>query len=534
MKPNKILMGFFIAAAVFATASCDKFLDKDPDNRTTVDTIKEIDALLGSAYPDHSWITIAELMSDNTDDYGRTSFNRSTRFYDQVFAWEDVTESNNESPENIWSNLYKCVATANNALAALEEIGATPDDPAYSESFAEAYLCRAYAHFDLANIFCMPYSPRTANKDLGIPYIDEVETSFSPHHERGTLAELYQKIEADLEKGLALMGDSRYSVPKYHFNTQAAYALATRFYLYYEKYELAVAAANNALGDSPSSMLRDYAALQTYANNTDSGNAYISSESPANFLLISCYSYIRYFYANYSTYNRYSHGSYLASTEDISATNIFGSNSVFKHKVHTYSGSMDRAMFWRVPYLFEYTDPVAGTGYARGIFPVFTADECLLNRAEANVMLGNYQEACDDLNLWMHNFTTVTGNVTLANIKNFYGGIKYYTWDKPTIKKELHRDDIGENGGDKESMLQCVLDFKRIETMGYGLRWLDIRRYGIKIYRRRMGLDYTPYTITDEMSVYDPVAGTEADPRWAVQIPYKVRLAGLEANPRNK
>ena len=58
--------------------------------------------------------------------------------------------------------------------------------------------------------------------------------------------------------------------------------------------------------------------------------------------------------------------------------------------------------------------------------------------------------------------------------------------------------------------------------------------YGIKIYRRRMGLDYTPYMITDEMSVYDPDAGTEADPRWAVQIPYKVRQAGLAANPRNK
>jgi hypothetical protein len=50
---------------------------------------------------------MAELMSDNTDDYGRTTYNKTSRFYDQVFAWEDVTESNNESPENVWASLYK-------------------------------------------------------------------------------------------------------------------------------------------------------------------------------------------------------------------------------------------------------------------------------------------------------------------------------------------------------------------------------------------------------------------------------------------
>ena len=101
------------------------------------------------------------------------------------------------------------------------------------------------------------------------------------------------------------------------------------------------------------------------------------------------------------------------------------------------------------------------------------------------------------------------------------------TTHKPTVKKKIHRDDIGNDGEVKETMLQCVLGFKRIETMGYGLRWMDLRRYGIKIYRRRMGLDYNPYKITDEMSVYDAAEGTEADPRWAVQIPYKVRQAGL-------
>ena len=49
--------------------------------------------------------------------------------------------------------------------------------------------------------------------------------------ERGTLAELYQKIEADMLKGIALVG-TKYAKPKFHFTKQAAYAFATRFYLY--------------------------------------------------------------------------------------------------------------------------------------------------------------------------------------------------------------------------------------------------------------------------------------------------------------
>ena len=529
MKTKYIFAAFLM---LLGLVSCDKFLDEDPDNRTTVDTLKEVDALLGSAYPDTFWITIAELMSDNTDDYGITNFNKTTRFHDQVFAWEDVTESNNESPENIWSAFYGCISASNGALEALQKLG-SEEDPTYSESYAEAYLTRAFAHFNLAMIFCMPYSPRTAAKELGLPYIMKEETAFNKVHERGTLADFYSQIEKDLKKGLALVGDSRYLVPKYHFNTQAAYAFATRFYLYMEKYEEAVRYANACLGEAPAALLRDYDYLQTMPNNNDAGYVYVSSEASCNFLLTACNSYLYYFMANYTTCNRYSHGAFLASTESTNAANIFGSNSVYRAKTHTYSGSFDRVIFWRVPYLFEYTDPVAKTGKSRGIFPLLTADETLLNRAEALVMLGKYDEACADLNLWMHNFTTVTSSLTPTSIQSFYNSVKYATWDKPTVKKEIHRSDIGEKGGIKETMLQCVLNFKRIDNMGYGLRWQDLRRYGIKIYRRAMGQDYTPAKITDEMSVYDEEAGTKADPRWAVQIPYKVRQAGFQPNPRN-
>lgn len=530
MKTKYCLM---VLAALVGLVACDKFLDVDPDNRTEVNDIGEVNALLGSAYSENDYLVISELMSDNVDDFGLTAYNSTSRFFDQVYAWEDVTESNNESPERVWGSNYLAIGTANLALQVLDKLGG-PSDLSLRESYAEAYLCRAYGHFNLVNLFCMPYNKRTSKTDLGVPYVTEPETEFNPVYERGTVEQVYQAIEKDLEAGLAWVGDSRYDVPKYHFNTQAAYAFATRFYLYYEKYDRAIECAKKVLGSDPTSVLRDYAAIQAMPSAVTAGKEYVSSSSPSNLLLMTAYSILSRFFANYSTYNRYSHGSYLAATEGIAANNIWGSNSAYINKTHTYSGSMDKVIFWHVPYLFEYTDPVAGTGYNRAIYPAFTTDECLLNRAEANVMLGNYDAACADLNLWLHNYTTSTMVLTPESVKKFYDGVKYSTWKDGTIRKHMHRDDIDEEGSVQESMLQLVLGVKRIETMGYGQRWFDLKRYGIKVYRRQVDNTYTPFRVTDSLEVYNPATGTEADPRWAVQIPYKVVIAGMAPNPRNK
>ena len=88
---------------------------------------------------------------------------------------------------------------------------------------------------DRVNIFSKAYSPKTSTTDLGIPYMTHLETTVSPEYTRGTVAEVYEKIAADIEAGLPLLNDAIYSVPKYHFNKKAGYAFATRFYLYYVK-----------------------------------------------------------------------------------------------------------------------------------------------------------------------------------------------------------------------------------------------------------------------------------------------------------
>lgn len=529
MKANKITI-ILAAAALFCLASCDKFLDVNPDKRAEMDTAEEVGAILGSAYTDHVMNLLAEMMGDNIDDFGETSFNKTIRFLDQIYNYEEITESNNESPENCWSDYWSAIAATNVAIQTLDSLG-NKDDRVIRELYGEAYIARAFNYFTLASIFCMAYDPEHASTDPGLPYLREVEKGFNVIHDRGTVAELYENIEKDIELGLPLIGDSHYRVPKYHFNSDAAYAFACRFYLYYGKYDKAIECANRVLGESPATILKDWKTLGGLPTGTNGplnhSTAYCESSSPANLLLQACYSIQGFIWSNYSTYNRYAHGSYLSSTEDMEATHPWG-KSTYYDGVKTYTGSMDKIIFWRVPYIFQYKDPVANTGWYRTISVALTTDETLLNRAEAYILKGDFDAACADMNLWLHNMTQNTTVLTPANIKSFYNGVAYYQWDKATVKKHLSPAFISvEEGSDLECMLQCLLNCKRLETIGFGGRWQDIRRYGITVHRRKMGLTkagYVPISVTDEI--------TPRDPRLALQIPYKVIQGGFAPNPR--
>ena len=518
------------AALLFCLTACDKFLDVNPDKRAEADTASEVASLLGNAYTDHVMNLMAELMSDNIDDFGQTSFTNSIRFIEQVYNLEEITESNNEAPENCWSDYWSAIASTNVALQTLATLG-TEDDLSLRELYGEAYIARAYNHFMLASMFCMAYDPQNSSSDPGLPYLTAVEDGFNVQHERGTVAELYAAIEKDIEHALPLMGDSHLRVPKYHMNTDAAYAFATRFYLYYGKYDKAIECANHVLGDAPQTILKDWQYLGTLPTGSGAplihSTAYCESSSPANLLIQACYSIQGYIWSNYSTYNRFSHGSYASATEDMEATYPWGKCSYYDG-VKTYTGSMDKIIFWRVPRIFQYTDPVAQTGYVRTLSVALSTDETLLNRAEAYILKGDYEAACADMNLWLHNMTKNTYVLTPANIKTFYNSVNYYEWNKGTVKKHLTPAFISvEEGSDLECMLQCLLNCKRLETIGFGGRWQDIRRYGITVYRRQMGLTtagYVPVNVTDSI--------TPRDPRLALQIPYKVIQGGFTPNPR--
>lgn len=513
------------ALAAVCFTSCEGFLDKMPDNRAEIDTEEKVVALLTSAYPETCYIMVTEMMSDNVDDY-RISYKHTSRFVDETFAWMDCNEDDNESTEQIWQSCYSAIAAANQALVAIEELGCNTQ--VLREAKAEALLCRAYNHFVLATIFCMPFTEEFADVDLGVPYMLAPETALNPKYERGTLRQVYELIDKDIQEALPLQGDGNYTVPKYHFNRKAALAFATRFYLFYEKWALAEKYATSCLGSTPEALLRDWAYIATLPTSSYSQivNQFIDAKEPANFLLCTAYSAVGLAFGPYAYYTGYSHGSMLAETETMLASQIWGQGlNRYKVAPKQYENALDRVIWWKIPYLFEYTDPVAGIGYYRTVYPAFWADETLLCRAEARVMLKDYDKAAQDLNLWIRNFTVANKDYSASDFISFYKGIGYYEWNKPTIKKHLNPSfEIGAEGSDQECMLQAVLGIRRIETIQQGMRWFDMKRYGIEADRRVMDAAGKPATVSGHLN--------KDDLRMAVQVPLKVTDAGLTANPR--
>lgn len=544
MKTNSTIYTLTAAAAaLLALTSCNDFLDKMPDNRAELDTKEKVRALLVSAYPENDYMLVTEFMSDNVDDYGPNN-PYTDRFIDQVYAWADVTERDNESPENIWDANYNAIASANHAIQAIENMAekiegyeapsgsmldravAAAQATGMQAELAEALLCRAYCHFMLVNIFALNYNTATSANDLGITYCYAPETTLNPKSERQSVKEIYESIDADLQAALPNVGDSYYTVPKYHFNQKAAYAFASRFYLFYEQWAEAIKYADLCLGSSPGNTLRDWSVQAGMAQDKDAiTNHYIDASVNANLLLMTAYSKMGLAFENYYTYSKYSHGAYLANNEDgIALTKLWGgSNSTYYMPMKIYSATnMNRVIFWKLPYLFEYTDPVAGIGYYRTVYPALTTDEVLLNRAEAEIMMEQYDQALEDINLWVRNIARNPQTLTEEKIRSYFDAMDYCVWDKSTPKKELHPAfSISER---QEPFLQCVLNLKRVETLGNGLRWFDIKRYGIEIERRVMNMAGNPSSKTDQLM--------KDDLRRAVQVPKKVIDAGYEKNPR--
>lgn len=554
MKLRKLTYIFVLGAALGLTTACSDFLDTPTDTRVDLVNTDQLRMLMNSAYPTGNYAWPLELMSDNMEDnnspdadnlrYNLAPYDRGD---DEMFRWEQcLSETGEDSPSGIWKAFYNSVAAANAVLEKLDEWEAKNGklDSTQKALRAEAKVLRAYDHFILAQVFCQPYRGSLNENYLGIPYVTKPEKTVKPHYERGTLAETYRLIEQDLTEGLADLDNGIYDVPKYHFNTAAANAFAARFYLYTRRYEKALEHANLAFGGAevdPAPFLSDlWNNLSSLYYISDMGLYQNGVDKASNFML----------YATYSiAFRHLASGCRYGVIRDALYSTIYGSSPAWenfkfrmtngKGTVFTmhpaFNGSCVRngksdygnVLCANVQEQFEYTDKVAGIGYAHVTRREFYGEETLLTRAEAKLFLGDKEGALKDLDTWEKarrscpsavGYEDEFNDFTFENIEKFYGGDPGYG-----IAKEIHIDRICPESDAKVSvdaimpMLQCIQHVRRIETLHNGMRWFDIKRFGLE-FARKIGKDGS-----DFLSVEDP--------RKAVQIPAEVVAAGMQANP---
>lgn len=515
--------------AVLAFTSCDKFLDEKPDNRMDLKSQDDLKRLLVSAYPTFSPVYMLEMRSDNTNEYHNTAWSSTGRFQDQAYSWTEITDiSVNDNPRNVWDGCYSAVAAANEVIKFVDSKSES-ERAQFGPQIGEALLCRAYAMFLLANTFCMAYDEATAGSELGLPYPLEPETKVGVHYERGTLAELYKKIDNDIQRGLLTVGNNYGDTPKFHFTPEAGYAFAARFYLYYRKYAEAKKYADMLLGKAPAAKLRDWASMAALSPNGNVQSlAYISTASTANILMMVVASEWQLVNGAFVYGKKYAHGRRIAETETLKCRGPWGAGGGVDNNGMNYvvwsNSSLSNEFINKIPDLRE-SDVATGNFIPYTEYPVFNMDETLMVRAEANIMMGNYTDGLQDINTELSKFHSLGKQITLADVQKFYNdetGVAYYTPTSPTPRKKLNTSFTIEPKT-QEPLLQCVLQLRRLITLGEGLRMQDVKRYGIEVYRIRLNESQTVEAVTDQLR--------PGDPRYAVQIPSDVIAAGLQPNP---
>lgn len=469
---------------------CNKYLEKEPDNRAQLNTPQKIEQLLGTAYPQANYISFTETSTDNVGDLlagdaGSADLNTTNA---DAYFFRDTRSINEDTPEFYWFACYKAIAAANQALEAISKAG---NQEQYKAHKGEALVARAYAHFMLVNLFSKFYDPATAASDAGIPYVTEPETVFIKKYERKTVQYVYEMIEKDLTEGMPLINDNLYSVSKYHFNTAATYAFATRFYLYKKDYQKVIQYAQLAVpGNNFRPNLRPWNTTYRSIGFNDIKLRYAKATENANLLLAETRSY----WFRLNALGRY--GMSPAITAQVLRT-VPAAGGSWAFPIGFYMENHNIVPKFEEYFVRVTVNAEIGDGYV--MVPLFTVEEVLFNFAEAYTYTSNTDGAIVLLNTYLSTrilpYNPATNTLTAQKINNYY-----------------RSSDV------RQGLIQLLLDYRRAEFIHEGLRWFDMLRYNIPV---------THTSFTGESITVGP-----NDPRRVFQIPATVKQSGIEQNPR--
>jgi starch-binding outer membrane protein, SusD/RagB family len=483
-------------ASMIAFTSCGKFLEKEPDNRTKLDSPEKVSQLLGSAYPQLNYQVMTEVSTDNTGDLYSQGLDAPDwiRLTNDLYTYTDNQGSatSEDTPEGYWFACYRAIAACNIALKAIEKIP-TESQAAYKAQKGEALVARAYSHFMLVNLFAKFYNPSTSATDLGVPYVTEPEEVSIKTYNRGTVQSVYQMIEADLQEGMPLIDDNNYTVPKYHFNRVATNAFAARFYLHKKEMDSVIKYATAAIPEVAfPNYLRPWNTV--YNNlplngNGSLGQTYAKATEPANLLLAESQSW----WLRMLGQGRFG---FADAMSNYGGADAHIANGPWAYQLASF---MTGHLF--IPKLDEYfVETSLGSGIGNGweMVVLFSSEEVLFNLAEAYAYKGENQKAIDLLNTYLSKrllpYDAATNSLDEEKIKTYY--------DNPANADQLLATPFTEPNVYTKGIINILLDYKRLEFAHEGMRWFDIIRYGIPVTH----ITYKDFQrqVVDQTYVLDP------------------------------
>ena len=355
----------FILCLGFISCNKKEFLDARPKSDLFVPTtLEDFQALLDNDVALSLTPVLGELSADNYFLLSSSWQSLGTK-EQNAYIWAKDTY-NGEGKITDWNAPYEQILYTNVVLDGLKKVIITPtNNQQWNNIKGAALFIRAYAFYNLAQVFALPYNAATSNQDLGIPL--KLTPNVDEKIKRSTLEQTYTQILNDLLDAKALLADS-VTGNRNRPNKPAAFAQLARVYLSMRQYEKAGANADSS--------------LLFYKNILDYNTRDIAARVPFD-------------RNNVETMYQ----SKFVETNVLKG--ISGSGLVDTDLYNSYAPNDLRRT------LFFYTTPLGRINFKgsyTGLITAFTGlatDETYLIRAECKARSGNVNGAMEDLNTLM-------------------------------------------------------------------------------------------------------------------------------------
>lgn len=264
MKKRKaitVALPYLLSMGLFCFNSCAKeWLDVRSDKSIVVPaTLQDADAILNN----NSVLNIScpNLGEISADDYIATEIQleSATPWEMNAYTWSERVFVD-ETGTNNWNSSYQKIYYANLALEVAEQADKEGVNlNLYKSVVGRAKFFRALSYYQLAQVFCLPYS--VDNHDaLGLP-LREI-SALESVVQRANLQDTYNFIVRDLREAMDNLPETvEYQITP---SKPATYALLARVYLLMDEFEKAFLYADSCL--QMHGFLADYRSLDPSAN----------------------------------------------------------------------------------------------------------------------------------------------------------------------------------------------------------------------------------------------------------------------------
>ncbi len=252
MKTKYYKIGLIFLIFIVTSCSREEYLDIKPKGILIPQTIEDFRLLLDNASSggESFGVTLKhslnifqagdiEITDELADDFGFAQSEINTYlFQEQIFPSPNDDAS--------WEGYYNLILTTNIILDGLLEITDKADANEAAKLIAEAKLHRAYAYFNLVNLYGLHYNESTATTDLGVPIregsgLEDIDLT------RANVQQVYDLILNDVTSSIDQLDDVQDLNLTHRPSKAGAYGFLAKIYIYQGKYDLALTALTNAI-----------------------------------------------------------------------------------------------------------------------------------------------------------------------------------------------------------------------------------------------------------------------------------------------